>query len=70
MSISITNDLNIYWYILIYMRNVDLKDRKLTISESVERIIEKRVEKFGSGGHMTLPKEFVGKRVYAIIIKD
>ena len=47
-----------------------MKERKLTITESVERIIEKRVEKFGSGGHMTLPKEFVGKRVYAIIVKE
>lgn len=47
-----------------------MKERKLTITESVERIIEKRVEKFGSGGHVILPKEFIGKRVYAIIVKE
>ena len=45
-------------------------NRKLTITEKVERIIEKRVEKFGSGGHVTVPKEFLGERVYIIIVKD
>lgn len=55
---------------LVYMRAIDLKERKMTITEGVERIIEKRVEKFGSGGHMILPKEFIGNRVYAIIVKD
>jgi putative transposon-encoded protein len=40
---------------------------EITISDAV--VLEKDVVKFGTGGHLVVPKEFIGKKV-KIIFED
>jgi len=36
----------------------------------IEEILEKKVTKFGSGSHTTLPKKHIGKNAKVIIYRD
>lgn len=51
-------------------RKVNVIKGNLTIRERVELIFEKRITPFGNSGKIDAPKKFIGKRAYAIILKD
>jgi len=44
--------------------------KEFVLRESVARVIEKRVTKFGCGAKVDCPKEFLGKRAYIVIVED
>jgi len=45
-------------------------DGKITISDNVEEIYEKRVNRYGNGAKVDAQKKHIGKRAYIIILKD
>jgi putative transposon-encoded protein len=47
-----------------------LTKKKLILSEDVENIIRKEVSPIGNGAHVICPKEYVGKSVYLVIVKE
>lgn len=51
-------------------RHVKVYDGNLDLSDKVITIIEKRVTKFGKGGKVDCPKEYLGKRVYLLICDE
>jgi len=42
----------------------------IILRDDVELVYEKRVTPFGTSGKIDAPKRFIGKRVYAVILKD
>ena len=49
--------------------NAILKD-KLTLSEDVEEISERKITSYGNGAKIDSLKKHIGKRCYVIIVKD
>lgn len=47
-----------------------IHDQTLTIRENVETVYEKTVTPFGNSGKVDIPKKYMGKRVYVIVLKD
>ena len=53
------------------MRTIKYRNREFTLQDkSVERVYEKLITPFGSGAKIDAPKEYLGSRVYVIILKD
>ncbi|MGC8832049.1 MAG: DUF2080 family transposase-associated protein [Thermoproteota archaeon] len=50
-------------------RTIVLSRGRLVLSDEIDRIIEKRVTRFGTGAKVDCPKEFLGRRVYLIICR-
>ena len=46
------------------------KDSVIIIKLKGSEIIERRVSKFGTGSHVVVPKEYLGKKVKIIIEKE
>ncbi len=52
------------------MRVIKYRNREFTLHDkSVERIYEKIITPFGSGAKIDAPKEFIGRRVYVVILQ-
>jgi putative transposon-encoded protein len=51
------------------MRVVKYREKAFVLKDNVERVYEKTITPFGSGGKIDAPKEFIGKRVYVLILK-
>jgi len=47
-----------------------VKGGKITLSDNVEEIYEKRVTLYGNGAKVDTPKRHIGKRAYVIILDD
>ena len=43
------------------------KSEKITINLSGSEILERKASKFGTGAHVIIPKEYVGKKVKVIL---
>jgi putative transposon-encoded protein len=52
------------------MRIVKLKKGNFTMEDEVIGFLEKRVTKFGTGAKIDCPKEYLGRRVYVLVLKD
>jgi len=52
------------------MREITIINKKLNLKEEVELVLEKKVTKFGNSAKLDVPKKFIGKRAYVIIIKE
>ena len=52
------------------MRIVKLNKGNFTMEDEVIGFLEKRVTKFGTGAKIDCPKEYLGKRVYVLVLKD
>jgi putative transposon-encoded protein len=61
--------LNIY-IIYIIMKKVEVVKRTKLSVEGIEGFIRRRVTKFGSGAKVDCPKEYLGRSVYLVILKD
>lgn len=56
---------------IIYMSGkADLTEKELIISEEVEGISRKEISSFGTGAHVMIPKEHIGKTAYGIVCKE
>lgn len=52
------------------MRNIQIINQKLNLSEEVELVYEKRITHFGNSAKLDVPRKYRGKRAYVIIVKD
>ncbi|MBU7042957.1 MAG: DUF2080 family transposase-associated protein [Theionarchaea archaeon] len=52
------------------MKIIKLKKGNFTLEDEVIGFLEKRVTKFGTGAKIDCPKEYLGKRVYVLVLKD
>jgi len=52
------------------MRKIKLKERSELRITGILGFIEKRVTRFGTGAKVDCPKEYLGKRVYLVIVRD
>lgn len=52
------------------MRKIEVKKSVFRLEDEVERIIESRVTKFGSGAKVGCPKKYLGRRAYILITKE
>jgi len=43
---------------------------KITLTDNVEEIYEKKVTPYGNGAKVDSQKKYLGKRAYIIILKD
>ena len=51
------------------MRRVKIVDKKLEITDDIEVLFEKTINKFGTGAKIDAPKEHIGKKVYVLVRK-
>jgi putative transposon-encoded protein len=51
-------------------RKIEVRKGDLTIKETVEVVYERVITPFGNSAKIDAPKKYIGKRAYAIIIKD
>ena len=52
-------------------RNVKaIANGKLTLTDNVDEIYEKRVTPYGNGAKIDCQKKYIGRRAYIIIVKD
>lgn len=52
------------------VRMIKVIKGNLIIRERVELVYEKRITPFGNSGKIDAPKKYIGKRAYAIIVRD
>jgi putative transposon-encoded protein len=51
------------------MRKIKMQNKKLQITEDIDFIFEKIINKYGTGAKIDAPKEFLGRKVYVLIRK-
>ena len=51
-------------------RKIEIQDNKITLTDEVETFFEKEVKSLGNSGRVSVPKKFIGKRAYVIVLKD
>jgi putative transposon-encoded protein len=51
-------------------RKLALSKENLVLTEEIEGFIQKKVTPFGTGAHITCPKEYVGRTVYLVVCKE
>jgi putative transposon-encoded protein len=52
------------------MREIKLSDKELNLKENVKLVFEKIITKFGNSAKVDIPKKYIGKRAYIIIVED
>ncbi len=52
------------------MKKVKLEPKSKLILTNIEVFVKRQVTKFGNSAKVSCPKEFLGKEVYLVIIKD
>ncbi|KXB01686.1 transposase [candidate division MSBL1 archaeon SCGC-AAA259O05] len=51
-------------------RKIKIQNEKITLTDEVETFFEKKVKSLGNSGRVSVPKRFIGKRAYVIVLKD
>lgn len=51
-------------------KKLTLTRARLVLSDEIEGFIRKKVTPFGTGAKVDCPKEFLGKFVYLVIVKE
>ncbi len=52
------------------MRKIKIIKDKITLTDDVEVVYEKRVTSFGNSAKVDTPKKYIGKRAYVLILKE
>jgi putative transposon-encoded protein len=52
------------------MKKVKLDKKNKLILNDIEGFIKRQVTKFGNSAKVSCPKEFLGKEVYLVIVKN
>lgn len=55
---------------MVVKRKLKIKNKKLNIFTDVDNLYTKKVTKFGSGAKIDCSKQYIGKDVIVIILKD
>jgi putative transposon-encoded protein len=51
------------------VRQIKIKNNKITMEDEFELLFEKEITKFGTGAKIDAPKEYLGKKVYVLVRK-
>lgn len=63
----------IFKYVSIHiksMRKIIMQDKKFQITDDIDFVYEKIINKYGTGAKIDAPKEFLGRKVYVLIRKQ
>ena len=52
------------------MKKVKLTRKSTLILKNIKGFIEREVKPFGTSARIDFPKEFIGKRVYVVIVNE
>jgi putative transposon-encoded protein len=52
------------------MKKVGINTKNKLFVENIEGFVKRKVTKFGNSAKVSCPKEYLGKDVYLVIIKD
>jgi len=52
------------------MRKIKMQDKRLHISDDIDFVYEKVINKYGTGAKIDAQKEFLGRKVYVLIRKE
>ena len=57
---------------ILYMhdREVVIDGKQITLKDEVETFFQKTVTKFSTSAKLDVPKKYIGKRAYVVILKD
>lgn len=50
-------------------RKLVLTKENLVLTDEIEGFIQKKITPFGTGAHVTCPKEYMGRTVYLVVCK-
>jgi len=51
-------------------RKIEILEGRITLTDEVEVFYEKRVTPLGNSAKVDVPKRYIGKRAYVIILKN
>jgi len=51
-------------------RKLVLSKENLVLTDKIEGFIKKKITPFGTGAHVTCPKEYLGRTIYLVICKE
>ncbi len=51
-------------------RKIEIQNEEITLTDEVKIFFEKKVKSHGNSGRVSVPKRFIGKRAYVIVLKD
>ena len=51
-------------------RKLILSKENLVLTNEIEGFIQKKITPFGTGAHITCPKEYLGRTVYLVICRE
>jgi putative transposon-encoded protein len=51
------------------MREIELTQKRIILKDEVETIYEKTVTPFGTSAKADVPRKYIGKRVYVVVLK-
>ncbi len=52
------------------MRKIIMQEKKFHLTEDIDFVYEKTINKYGTGAKIDAPKEFLGRKVYILIRKE
>ncbi len=52
------------------MKKVKLTQKSTLVLKNIKGFIEREVKPFGTSARIDFPKEFIGKRVYVVIVNE
>jgi putative transposon-encoded protein len=52
------------------MRRIKITKDKITLTDEVEIVYEKRITPFGTSAKVDAPKKYIGRRAYVVILKE
>lgn len=52
------------------MRKITLKNQNFKLEDGVLEVIERIVKTFGTSARVNIPKKYIDKRTYVIILKN
>ncbi len=54
----------------IIHEKIEIIHDKITLTDEVEIVYEKRVTPFGTSARVDAPKRYIGRRAYVVILKE
>ena len=55
---------------IIEMRKITMQNQKFQLTDDIDFVYEKIINKYGTGAKIDAPKEFLGRKVYVLIRKQ
>lgn len=52
------------------VREIIIKNNNLEVKDNVEIVFEKIITKFGNSAKVDIPKKFIGRRTFIVILEE